>query len=319
MIRAWRLAAPRSRSHRLALAAVLGALAGFARAVPAFAQEAAATAAPIGGSVSGYSATDWLNLVLRLGLVLVIIWFAIVAMRWWVRRMNGATGSGGGHLHVLETRSLGPNRSLQLVRLGGRAVLLGVTAEQISPVLEIDDPAEVERLAQPPAVEAGPTSFRDAVSRLGSLTSWRPTVERGRGSTPSPAAPPATARQPGQPRSEGRLPLMAMSPAPLPGASTPQPARPRSPWVTLLRRAVGLEDRPPRRVIAEMAAGPERVATPRTQATRSARAPRSFQAAAAAAGELPASRAVRARSGYLQSQIGEAQRAISSAQARFPR
>jgi hypothetical protein len=39
----------------------------------------------------------------------------------------------------------------------------------------------------------------------------------------------------------------------------------------------------------------------------------------ALAAELPASRAVRARSGYRQSQIAEAQRAIASVRGELPR
>src|SRR5205085_2836016 len=88
----------------------------------------------------------WLNLLLRLGLVLVAIWAAVMAMRWYVHRVNRDGSRVSRQLQVIESRSLGPNRALHLVRLNGRAVLLGVTAERISPLLTIDDAEEVERL-----------------------------------------------------------------------------------------------------------------------------------------------------------------------------
>ena len=155
----------------------------------------------VGGGVGGYGAGDWLGLGLRLRLVLVVVWGAVMAMRWYVRRTGGVTGGGddGRQLQVLETRALGPNRSLHLVRLGGRAVLLGVTPERINQLLEIDDPDEVERLsvaitqAEPP-----PGSLRAIVGGLGhTIARLRPAEAlrpaRAQAAAPtnySPAGPP---------------------------------------------------------------------------------------------------------------------------------
>lgn len=98
-----------------------------------------------GAEVRGMGPWGYLGLVFNLGLVLVAIWAAVVAMRWYVRRMNGEVG-GARQLQVLESRALGPNRSLHLVRLADRAVLLGVTADRINALLTVDDPAEVQRM-----------------------------------------------------------------------------------------------------------------------------------------------------------------------------
>jgi flagellar biosynthetic protein FliO len=100
---------------------------------------------PTGAAVGGLGAWGYVGLVFNLGLVLVAIWAAVMAMRWYVRRMNGEIG-GARQLQVLESRALGPNRSLHLVRLADRAVLLGVTADRINALLTVDDPAEVERM-----------------------------------------------------------------------------------------------------------------------------------------------------------------------------
>lgn len=99
------------------------------------------------GGVSGFDTGDWLNLGLRLGIVLVVIWIAVFAMRWYVRRSTGMPGAGfTRHVEVIETRALGPNRALHLVRIGERAVLVGATQERINSLMEIDDPEEVARL-----------------------------------------------------------------------------------------------------------------------------------------------------------------------------
>jgi len=301
------------RWFRLLVGSLVGTLAALATGARALAQESAVDAPAIGGGVSGYDTGDWLNLAVRLALVLLVIWVAIAGMRWWVRRVNGDGGSSSGRmLQVLESRSLGPNRSLQLVKLGNRAVLLGVTNERINAVLEVTDPVEIERLATPPEANE-PASFRDALSRLGSLTRRKP-ARRGEtvmASQPAPR-PAVVAADP----SANRLPpRQAMAPAPV---------KQRGRWLTLLRWVIGLESSPrgrrpavrsaavdAARGHAPITAGPVASApAPRRRAAPASPAVRATMARDRAA-ELPASRAVRARSGYRQNQIAEAQRAIN--------
>ena len=109
-------------------------------------QPASAMAESVGGSVTSFGISDWLGLMLRLGLVVGVIWAAVYAMRWYTRRVGGERGGAAHTLDIVETRSLGPNRALHLVRIGGRAVLIGVTPERINPLLEIDDPEVLGRL-----------------------------------------------------------------------------------------------------------------------------------------------------------------------------
>lgn len=138
----------------------------------AAAQEGDALAS-VGGGVASYGAGDWLGLGLRLGAVLLIVWLGVLAMRWYMRRMNSGGGGGAGRqLQVLETRALAPNRSLHLVRLGERAILLGATPERITRLLEIDDAEEVDRLvAALSAPGAAPRSFRAIMDGLGGTAS----------------------------------------------------------------------------------------------------------------------------------------------------
>ena len=158
----------------------------------------------VGGGVGGYDAGNWLGLGLRLGLVLVIVWGAVTAMRWYMRRTSGVTSGGGGHqLQVLETRALGPNRSLHLVRLGGRAVLLGVTPERINQLLEINDPDEVERLSVAiTQAEPRPGSLRAIVWGLGHTIARLRTAEALR-PAPAQATAPANYGPAGAPQPSG--------------------------------------------------------------------------------------------------------------------
>ncbi len=157
-----------SAARRGALATVLAGVALLLAAYPAFAQESPPEAPDVGGEVGGFSPWDWINLGLKLGIVLLIIWAVVFGMRWYLRRSGGFAGSGPGRqLQILESRSLGPNRSIQLVRVGGRAVLIGVTQERVTRLIEIDDPDEVERLAERPDSQSDrATSLRGLVTGL---------------------------------------------------------------------------------------------------------------------------------------------------------
>ena len=125
-------------------ALLLGAVVALATVATASAQEAGTE---VGSDVTSFGIGDWVNLGVRLALVVGVIWAAVHAMRWYVRRMNRGTGRNGLRaLEVLETHALGPNRTLHLVRLGDRAVLVGATQERITQLLTVDDPDEFRRL-----------------------------------------------------------------------------------------------------------------------------------------------------------------------------
>src|SRR5690606_5612643 len=188
-------------SRRLVIAATAAAGALLV-AASAAAQEPAATPTTVsalegvGGGVAGYGTGDWFGLGLRLAAVLAVIWVAVVAMRWYVRRMNCESGGSTRHLQILETRALGPNRALHLVRLGDRAVLIGVTPERINQLMEIDDGEEVERLAfVPPPPEA--RSLRSMVGSLGAMFARTPQPSRHPSmSPPAPSMARAAAPEP---------------------------------------------------------------------------------------------------------------------------
>ncbi|MPZ98551.1 MAG: flagellar biosynthetic protein FliO [Dehalococcoidia bacterium] len=182
-------------SRRLVIAA-LAAVAALLVGAPVAAQEPAVTPTAVGalegvgGGVAGYGAGDWFGLGLRLAAVLAVIWVAVLGMRWYVRRMSGEGGGSTRHLQILETRALGPNRALHLVRLGDRAVLIGVTPERINQLMEIDDGEEVARLAFVPA----PPEARSLRSMAGGLGGALFGARAGRQTAQPSVSAPAMAR-----------------------------------------------------------------------------------------------------------------------------
>jgi len=161
-----------TRSLHVRLGAlILGGVMPLLASAPALAQTAG-TAHEVTG-VAGYGAWDWISLTFRIAAVLVVIWGSVVAMRWYVRRMNGEAGGGLTRaLHIVETRPLGPGRALHLVRLGDRAVLIGATPERINALMEIDDPAQLERLfagGGEPALQGAPGLFAGLLTGLAML------------------------------------------------------------------------------------------------------------------------------------------------------
>lgn len=81
------------------------------------------------------SAGEW---VLKLFLVIGLIFLALAGLRWLQRdRIRAATGSAT--IRVLETTGLAPGRSLHLVVVGEKTLLIGATDHQLSLLAELAD------------------------------------------------------------------------------------------------------------------------------------------------------------------------------------
>jgi len=222
------------------IAPFAGVIAGLVFTATASAQEAEAE---VGGSVTTFGIGDWFGLIVRLALVVSIIWGAVIAMRWYVRRTSGASGRRGSirAMDIVETHALGPNRALHLVRLGDRAVLVGATPERITSLLTIDDPDEVRRLTDSPVEEprrtavAGP--FSSLVSNLGAgfvaMNARRSQLNARRAELRAEAAGDSGAPRAAKPSAAARLNRLrgVLSRPAVPAAPAPAPApveRPRS-------------------------------------------------------------------------------------------
>lgn len=77
-----------------------------------------------------------MDLVLKLGAVLALAYVSMAALK---RYTAGSVSQRGTLLEVLDSTTLGPNRSIFVVRAGGKRLVLGVTQNQITSLGELDE------------------------------------------------------------------------------------------------------------------------------------------------------------------------------------
>lgn len=95
---------------------------------------AAAEAQP--EKVPGVSSADLLTVVLGLAIVMGLIF----GCAWLIKRMGAMPAAGGGAIKVLAVLPLGARERVTLVEVGGKQLLLGVTATQITTLHTFDEP-----------------------------------------------------------------------------------------------------------------------------------------------------------------------------------
>ncbi|MCB2184858.1 MAG: flagellar biosynthetic protein FliO [Deltaproteobacteria bacterium] len=111
----------------------------------ALAQEAPPPSPLTGGDLTAMMVKMVAALALVLGLMLGLYWV--------LRRFVPGGGGGGslaaGGLRQVGRLALGPKKSLVLVEMGSRILVLGVGEQEINLLYSVDDPEEVARLAAP--------------------------------------------------------------------------------------------------------------------------------------------------------------------------
>ena len=102
----------------------------------------------------------------------------IVPAAYWVTRLYAekawsglgtARGLGRGLVRVLDAAPLGPQRSVAVVAVAGRVLVLGSTPQGVTLLLEIDDPAEVSQILA--SAGEGGSAFLELLR--GALARWR--------------------------------------------------------------------------------------------------------------------------------------------------
>lgn len=78
------------------------------------------------------------SLIWRLGLVLLVLGACIVGLRWWSKRAAGPR-STTGYLRIVDTLPIPGGRSVHLVAVGERVIVVGATAQQLSFLAELKD------------------------------------------------------------------------------------------------------------------------------------------------------------------------------------
>jgi len=118
------------------------------------------------------------RVVVSLGVVLVVMWGAATVLR-----RSGVAGTAARRgvrrkapVEVIARHGLSRGASVTVVRLGGRALVLGVTEHQVSLLTELD-PAELDAPAD--AIDPGSSSAGTAGPGIGSGSlPWKVALEQ---------------------------------------------------------------------------------------------------------------------------------------------
>ena len=101
--------------------------------------EAVAEAVAAAAITPGIELPDTYGLLVRtllsLFAVVALIWGAVQLMK---RLSPESTGGSGGQIRVLERAYLAPKRAVYVVQIGGKALALGVTDQQVTNLMELD-------------------------------------------------------------------------------------------------------------------------------------------------------------------------------------
>ena len=101
-----------------------------------------------------------LGFLLKLGLVLGLAYLTILGLKRFSGIKGAVGGAGGRRIRVIENSSLGANKSLHLVEIGGRKLLVASTPNQISLITEVD----LEDLPEPAAADQAPAGFKEQLT-----------------------------------------------------------------------------------------------------------------------------------------------------------
>ena len=149
---------------------------------------AAADSAGGGGYLSGYENADpkpsqmswWSTLAYVISLVVVfafVVVMAYFASKFLGGRFGQSINNNGGRL--LEHLPLGPHKSVCVVELAGKTLMLGVTDQQVTLLGEVTDPEEIERLRRQSIIQPIDTGmFASQLSSLDELTKRIPSFIR---------------------------------------------------------------------------------------------------------------------------------------------
>ena len=105
------------------------------------------------------------DLVVKLGLVIGLIYVVMWLLRTYLGGKRPLIRSTG-RLDVLEASALAPGRSLYLVEVADRVLVLGATSGSLSTLAEITDPGAIEMLKKRAADQDGPPPFAEQLEAI---------------------------------------------------------------------------------------------------------------------------------------------------------
>ena len=117
---------------------------------------------PLAGGEQPSVAAAVAKMVSALALVILVAYGALFALKKMMNRRYGG-GRNGGSLEVMQSTYVGPHKQVSLVRVGKRAVLVGITDHQITTLTELD-PEETEEFVGQAGETAPHESFADKLN-----------------------------------------------------------------------------------------------------------------------------------------------------------
>jgi len=144
-----------------------------------FENSAVQTTNPAGQDVLATSAQSSLTsavvkMISALAVVVICVYFGLYLLKKLTGRRSGP-GLKNDVLEVLQTTHLGPRKTISLVKIGDRSVLVGVTEQHISTITELDQSETEAILEVEPTTAENADAFsgvlRSATSRIKSLGS----------------------------------------------------------------------------------------------------------------------------------------------------
>jgi len=101
--------------------------------------------------------TTGLKMIAALGIVLALILFLLYGLRKMTGQRMGTVG--GKRIHVLENHYMGVKKSIALVQVPGKVLVLGLSADRINLLDTLD-----ETIIDAPAVQPNPPAFGSLLS-----------------------------------------------------------------------------------------------------------------------------------------------------------
>jgi len=123
---------------------------------------------------------SFLKMLFALSIVLGIMLGAIYLLKRITR--HTAIGIGSGNLiNIISTHYLGPKSAIMMVDIAGRVLVMGVTVNAISLLMEIDDQKTLDAISagRMQQAKSGPTAFPPGQYRA-AVESWLEAMKRRR-------------------------------------------------------------------------------------------------------------------------------------------
>ncbi|MBM4417067.1 MAG: flagellar biosynthetic protein FliO [Chloroflexi bacterium] len=135
-----------------------------------------------------------LDLIVKLGLVIGLIYVTMWVLRRYVLgpQSAAAVGGRGGRLTLIETLNLAPGRTVHLISVADRVLVVGATSTGLTTLGAIDDRGQVEALRGAPSGDADTSpDFREQLrgftensplfiqERIGELRALAAQIRRG--------------------------------------------------------------------------------------------------------------------------------------------